>query len=98
MSASRPLADLRDAESRDKEFHVGLPLQSRHRAPTSLMSPCDPKRSLAMLEAVEHWFLTTLREKLVKISAKVVRRRATIGGRGRPVNSPIARRWNFVVV
>ncbi len=30
-------------------------------------------RSLALPEEVEHWSLTTLREKLVKIGAKVVR-------------------------
>ena len=30
-------------------------------------------RTLALPEAVEHWSLTTLREKLVKIGAKVVR-------------------------
>ncbi len=29
-------------------------------------------RTLALPEAVEHWSLTTLREKLVKIGAKVV--------------------------
>ncbi len=40
------------------------------------MSANDPKRTLAMPEAVEHWSLTTLREKLVKIGAKVVRLRA----------------------
>ena len=32
----------------------------------------DPQLTLAMPEAVEHWSLTTLREKLVKIGAKVV--------------------------
>ena len=30
-------------------------------------------RTLALPEEVEHWSLTTLREKLVKIGAKVVR-------------------------
>jgi hypothetical protein len=30
------------------------------------------KRTLALPEEVEHWLLTTLREKLVKIGAKVV--------------------------
>ncbi len=30
-------------------------------------------RTLALPEAVEHWSLTTLREKLIKIGAKVVR-------------------------
>ncbi len=30
-------------------------------------------RTLALPEAVEHWSLTTLREKLIKIGAKVAR-------------------------
>ncbi len=30
------------------------------------------KRTLALPEAMEHWSLTTLREKLIKIGAKVV--------------------------
>ena len=30
-------------------------------------------RTLALPKEVEHWSLTTLREKLIKISAKVVR-------------------------
>ncbi len=37
------------------------------------MSACSQKRKFALLEAAEHWSLTTLREKLVKIGAKVVR-------------------------
>ena len=38
------------------------------------MSAADPKRTFVGLpEEVEHWSLTTLREKLVKIGAKVVR-------------------------
>ncbi len=36
------------------------------------MSANDPQLTFAMPEAVEHWSLTTLREKLVKIGAKVV--------------------------
>ena len=31
-------------------------------------------RTLSLPEAVEHWSLTTLREKLIKIGAKIVRR------------------------
>ncbi len=38
------------------------------------MSACSHKRTLALPKEVEHWSLTTLREKLVKIGAKVVRR------------------------
>ncbi len=37
------------------------------------MSQVDPKEKSAILEAPEHWLVTTLREKLVKIGAKVVR-------------------------
>ncbi len=33
----------------------------------------DPKQTLALPKEVEHWSLTTLREKLVKIGAKAVR-------------------------
>ncbi len=32
----------------------------------------DPQETLALPKEVEHWSLTTLREKLVKIGAKVV--------------------------
>ena len=35
------------------------------------MAACDPKEKSAVLEEAEHWSLTTLREKLVKIGAKV---------------------------
>ena len=38
----------------------------------------DFPRTLALPEAVEHWSLTTLREKLIKIGAKVVRHGRTI--------------------
>ncbi len=37
------------------------------------MSACSHKRTLAPPKEAEHWSLTTLREKLVKIGAKVVR-------------------------
>ncbi len=33
----------------------------------------DPERTLALSQEVEHWSLTTLREKLIKIGAKVLR-------------------------
>ncbi len=45
-------------------------------APTGKAPPyhgAHPKRSLALPQEIEHWSLTTLREKLVKIGAKVVR-------------------------
>ncbi len=38
-----------------------------------LMSAHSHKRTLALPKAVEHWSLTTLREKLMKTGAKVVR-------------------------
>ena len=41
--------------------------------PVNLMSAYSQKRTLALPKEVEHWSLTTLREKLVKIGAKVVR-------------------------
>jgi hypothetical protein len=33
----------------------------------------DPKRTFALPDEVEHWSMTTLRGKLIKIGAKVVR-------------------------
>ena len=66
---------------RQATFDGGCPLFARLR----LLSPqqrtfrwyCqrsvpDPERTLALPKEVEHWSLTTLREKLVKIGAKVV--------------------------
>jgi len=35
------------------------------------MSAISQKRTLALPKEVEHWSLTTLREKLVKIGAKL---------------------------
>ncbi len=40
---------------------------------TVWMSAYSQKRTLASPTEVEHWSLTTLREKLVKIGSKVVR-------------------------
>ncbi len=37
------------------------------------MSAFDPLRTLALPQQVERWCLTTLRNKLIKIGAKVVR-------------------------
>ena len=39
---------------------------------------CSIRSAFALPEAVEHWSLTTLREKLVKIGAKVVRHARSI--------------------
>ncbi len=40
---------------------------------TSLTTASSHKRTLASPKSVENWSLTTLREKLIKIGAKVVR-------------------------
>ncbi len=37
------------------------------------MSPCSQEQKSVLPQEVEHWSLTTLRERLVKIGAKVVR-------------------------
>ena len=37
------------------------------------MSANSHKRTLAVPKEVEHWSMTTMREKLVKIGAKIVR-------------------------
>ncbi len=47
------------------------------------MSQGDPKEKFAVPEEVEHWSLTALREKLIKIGAKVV-------AHGRYVTFPLA--------
>ena len=47
--------------------------ESRHRDRCRFTSACDPVRTFASPEAVEHLSPTTLREKLIKIGAKVVR-------------------------
>ncbi len=36
------------------------------------MSPSDPKEKSAASKEAEHWSLTTLREKMIKIGARVV--------------------------
>ncbi len=41
--------------------------------PTPPKSARSHKQTLALLNEVEHWSLTTLRNKLIKIGAKVVR-------------------------
>jgi hypothetical protein len=40
---------------------------------TSVLKRLSPEKQLALPEEVEHWSLRTLREKLVKIGARVVR-------------------------
>ena len=41
--------------------------------PVRIIEVCSPLRTPALPEAIEHGSLTTLREKLVKMGAKVVR-------------------------
>jgi hypothetical protein len=51
-------------------------------------------RTLALPERVEHWSLTTLHEKLVKIGARIVRHgryRGVPTGRGRGATRPVCR-------
>ena len=52
--------------------HVRFRGQSRRRSRPSRRSANSHKQTLALAKEVEHWSLTTLREKLVKIGAKVV--------------------------
>ena len=54
MSVSRPLADLRDAELRNKAFDVGLTLQSGRQKRSCLRSAVDPKETLALSQEVEY--------------------------------------------
>ncbi len=63
------------ATSRHSVAQNRLPLypQKRTFPRPSLTSGYDPKETLALPQEVEHWSLTTLREMLVKIDAKVVR-------------------------
>ena len=45
---------------------------SRLQSPTPATTCFDPEEKSTVLEEAEHWLLTTLREKMVKIGAKVV--------------------------
>ncbi len=52
---------------------VCFPPESGHSHGKLRRSASSHKRKLALPQEVEHWSLTTLREKLIKIGAKVVR-------------------------
>ncbi len=57
--------------ARPADFRVA-PRSGRGRWPW-LTGTFDPKEKWAVPEEAEHWSLTSLREKLIKIGAKVVR-------------------------
>ncbi len=54
-------------------WKVCFPPESGHSHGKLRRSVHSHKRTLALPNEVEHWSLTTLREKLIKIGAKVVR-------------------------
>ncbi len=62
------------ATSRPPAAQIRLPLVTQLRTFSwpSLTSAFDPKEKSTVLEEAEHWLLTTLREKVVEIGAKVV--------------------------
>ncbi len=61
----------RDVRIRTDSFRCAL-RSGRSRLPRRT-GKNDPKEKSAVLEEAEHWSLTTLRNKLIKIGAKVVR-------------------------
>ncbi len=61
------------AEKRTLRSKVCFPPESGHSHGKLRRSVYSHKRKLALPKEVEHWSLTTLREKLVKIGAKVMR-------------------------
>ncbi len=54
-------------------YHSFRNNEVRHQLHALAYNPGNVLRTPALPEAVEHWSLTTLREKLIKIGAKVVR-------------------------
>ncbi len=50
-----------------------LPPRSGRNQQPARMSEFGPKPNLTLPQEVEHWSLTTLREKIIKIGAKVIR-------------------------
>ncbi len=61
------------ADVRFRPDYVRFSPSFGHRSEVALTGSFDPKPTLALPQNVEHWSLTTLREKLVKIGARVVR-------------------------
>ncbi len=61
-----------DRKSRPCRRYVRLTPSSRRSRDLGRTSADDPQETFALLEEVELWSLTTVREKLIKIGAKVV--------------------------
>ncbi len=59
-------------QKREADPNVGLADESGRYPQVAFESASSHKRTLATPKEVEHWSLTTLREKLVKMGAKVV--------------------------
>jgi hypothetical protein len=59
-------------------IYVRFTPESGHSHGSRKRSAYDPKEKSAVPEEAEHWSLTTLREKLIKIGAKVVRHGRTV--------------------
>ena len=76
VSGRRP-CHYQGRQERDPLDAAVLPRLSAQRsaapAPRPGLQPCQLLRTLGLPEEVEHWSLTTLREKLVKIGARIVR-------------------------
>ncbi len=60
-------------QKREADPNVGLADESGRYPQVAFEPASSHKRTLALPKEAEHWSLTTLREKLVKIGAKVVR-------------------------
>ena len=77
---------------------VRFPPESGHRSPRCRWSANSQKETCAFPNEVEHWSLTTLREKLIKMGAKVVRHgryikfQLTVGAIPRDLFADILRR------
>ncbi len=59
--------------NRPSGLNVGLSAHCRRKTKRCRRSHFDPQATWALPLEAEHWSLTTLRKKLIKIGAKVVR-------------------------